>query len=395
MSDAGSTSGSDISVTSPDVGPHEDAVTQVPDVEILPEPWPENAELDSLILQTMSDAHLPGLAACVTREGLVQWCGGYGAAHVDKGLPVTEHTPFMIASISKTVVAMVAMQHWERHLFDLMEDISNVTAFEVTNPAFPEKAITFHQLLTHTSSIRDNWNAMGTFYSYGADPALSLGDAVASYFSPDGALYNASSNFYAEEPGTVNHYSNMAIALLAHGLEVVGEEAFDAYCDAEIFEPLGMENTSWRLADFAPDQIAMPYNYSGGAFVEEGHYTFADYPDGGLFTSAYDLSRFLNLHASEGMWDGQALLEPETVAMMLTPQVPQLAANQGIVWRVWTMDGALWAGHEGAEAGVATLMEYRLSDGLGVVLLMNGNWPSPATAIYALVDALKDWGETL
>ena len=49
--------------------------------------------------------------------------------------------------------------------------------------------MTIQQLMTHTSSIKDNWSAMGNYYGY-PDPTMSLEDCMQDYFTLSGANYN-------------------------------------------------------------------------------------------------------------------------------------------------------------------------------------------------------------
>ena len=58
------------------------------------EAWPTLAELDAQILEIMDRDHVPGLSACITRDGAVVWCQGYGWADIDAQRPAQPDTPF-------------------------------------------------------------------------------------------------------------------------------------------------------------------------------------------------------------------------------------------------------------------------------------------------------------
>jgi CubicO group peptidase (beta-lactamase class C family) len=96
---------------------------------------------------------------------------------------------------------------------------------------------------------------------------------------------------------------------------------FVEYCKKNIFEPLGMHNTYWRLEAIGNNTIAQLYeNYS---VIE--HYTFTDYPNGGLRSTAEDMSYFLQAFANSGVSRKYQLLQPQTVKEMLTLQIPKLS----------------------------------------------------------------------
>ena len=80
-----------------------------------------------------------------------------------------------------------------------------------------------------------------------------------------------------------------------------------------------MTRTAWRLRDLPATALAMPYSAERTPY---GHYTFPDYPDGGLRTSVDDLSKFLRAVANGGALGGARILQPASVAEMLRVQYP-------------------------------------------------------------------------
>ena len=91
-------------------------------------------DIDSLINITMATYHLPGLSACIVRDGEIIWTGAYGYADIQNSRSVTGSTLFSIASLSKTFVCTALMQLWENGLFELDEDINNHLPFQVRIP---------------------------------------------------------------------------------------------------------------------------------------------------------------------------------------------------------------------------------------------------------------------
>jgi CubicO group peptidase (beta-lactamase class C family) len=345
------------------------------------------------VAENMAAAHMPGLAACIVKGGKVAWCSGYGLANIDAQRAVTPDTVFLIASVSKAVTAATLMQLWENNAFELDEDVDLALPFAVNHPS-SGVPITYRGLLTHTASVRDNWDVITQFYDYDGEPDISLAEAVSGYFDPGGAYYDANGNFVPDPPDTVYEYANMGIALAGYLGEVLSATDFAALSQGSVLEPLAMTRTSWHISDFAPEDLAMPYAWNAGAYEPYGQYTFADYPDGGLRTSAADLARFLAAMSAAGVLDGERILEESTVAEMMRVQLPTVEPTQGLVFYHRQIGGDDWVGHDGAELGVATEMYYRTRDGLGMVVLMNGDWGDPAP-IAAIEDALVAFGEAL
>lgn len=331
------------------------------------------ADADSFIEATMAGGHVAGLGACVVRTDGFFWTKGYGFADLAEGIPVEAGTLFMLASISKVATATAAMQLWEENLFSLDDDINAYLPFDVTNPSHPGSPITFRMLMTHTSGIRDNWDIMPY---WPGDSPIPLGVYLEDYLDPGGELYDPDFNYYTWEPGTQYRYCNIAIALLGFLVEFIGGSPFDDYCEQEIFTPLWMTETAWHFADLNPDHIAVPYRYSGGNYIPYEHYGYSDYPSGQLRTSANQLGYLLAAYMNGGVYNGARILESATVDSMLTPQIPDILGDQGLVW----YGGSTW-GHSGGDLGVSTTMFFHPREGVGVVVLTNGENDGVTTQI--------------
>jgi len=331
-------------------------------------------ELCAAIEMQRAAAKAPGAAVALTSGARMVWSRGFGWADLSENRPVDDATVFHLASVSKTIVAVALMQLWQDGQFQLDDDIQPVLPFVLRNPDFPDAAITYRHLMTHTSSIVDNADILLKLYRFGAQPDMNLPEYMAAYLSPDGTLYDAQNNFGNYLPGSRFQYSNIATALAALLVEVLSNTDFAMYCQTHIFAPLGMDNTSWDWMDFAPSELAMPYTFEDGQFIAYGHYSYPDYPSGSLHTSAPQLARFLMAMAGDGSWNGIRLLEPKALNQIRRVQLPEIAPNQGLFWHYAQMNGTALFGHTGGERGAATLMFYRPEDKVGVIVLTNGEW---------------------
>lgn len=352
---------------------------------------PDDPELDALILEQMGVAHVPGLAAAITRGDELLWARGYGLADIEASRPVTPDTPFMLASVSKTVITTAVMQAVEDGLVDLDTDIDTYLPFVVNPPNHPDDPITLRHLVTHTSAIRDRW-AVWDDLTVAGDSEVPLGTFMEGYLVEGGDWYQGT-NFANWSPGAVYEYSNIGAALAAYVVEAARGEFFDDVCDRDIFGPLGMEQTGWHLADHVIEEVALPYRWDGTDYVTSGHHGYPDYPDGQLRSSVRDLSRHLRSIVNNGTTGGVTILEPTSVEEAKREQFPDVAAGQGIFWYSWEGWGGTWMGHGGSDTGVATDAWFRLEDDIGFLVLMNGEW-NDEDAIYVIEEALIARGET-
>ncbi|MFZ0544553.1 MAG: serine hydrolase [Candidatus Promineifilaceae bacterium] len=354
-------------------------------------------DLDDFIMMKMQAAHLPGLAAGIVKNNQLVWSKGYGWANIENTVPATADTLFMLASTSKTATSVAVMQLVEDGLINLDTDVNDYLPFDVRVPQFPDSPITTRMLLTHSASIEDNWDVLLALYVQGDSP-IALGTLLTEYFTPGGMYYHGLKNFYANEPGTVFHYCNVAVALAGYIAEVVSGHSFEDHTQMGIFGPLGMDETAWRLADLDINHIAMPYRHTGGgSYQPYGQYGYPDIPDGALRTSVNQLARFLIAFINNGTYNGITILDPQTVAEMKTEQIPAIHPGQCIIWYQEERNGDLLLGHNGGDDGVTTQMFFRLSDGVGTILLANGDAANQNEfeAFLAIQDRLYEEADTI
>ena len=327
------------------------------------------SDLENFLQATMQSKHIPGLATVIVKDGGVCYEGYFGTADFEQNLEVSSSTIFMLASVSKTVTGTALIKLHEDGHFALEDDINDYLPINVQHPDFPNTPITFEMLLSHTASIRDNWDLMPY---YPGDYPEPLAVFLYNYLDPQGANYDPNLNFGNPEPGTVQSYSNIGYALIGYLVQVISGQTFDAYCKEHIFGPLQMNSTNWFLADTDLEQLAMPYYYQNNTseYVAYGHYGYPDYPDGQLRASALDMANFLIAYSQGGQFtDNTTLMESETLELM-TPS----DFSPGLTW--WGEDYnlgnySIW-GHDGGDQGVTTAAGFNPQDGIGVVILTNG-----------------------
>ncbi len=340
-----------------------------PEVVVTPPPAESSTEADlrTYLSSVKSAQNVPAMATMVFKEDKVLFENYEGQSDIEKEIDLTAEHVFLLASVSKTITATALLQLYDDGKFKLDDYINDYLSFKVEIPNHP-KNITFKMLLTHTSGIADG-KALDDEYYYGKDSPVNLAKFIEGYLNVDGDLYNERQNFHDFEPGTQHEYTNVGNALMAVLVEQISGEGFNAYCKKNIFEPLKMTSTFWRL-DEVNKTIVQPYNYVKGDYDPIGHYTFTDYPNGGLRSNVKDMSRFLMTLANGGSFDGAELLKAATVEQMITPQIPSLDATMGLHLFLMDKTNNIW-GHDGGEQGVATIMGYNPSTKIGVLIFTN------------------------
>jgi len=326
---------------------------------------------DTTIQRIMTNGHIPGTEAVLIKDGYWVYDHSWGDANIDKHLAIKRETIFMMASISKTIIATALMQLWERGAFKLDDNINNYLPFKVQNPHNPADTVTFRMLTDHTSAIQDNYTVLDGTYVYGDSP-ISLDTFLRNYFVPGGTYYSASSNFYYYHSGTRTNYSNIGATLAAYLVQRISGDDYSHYCDTAIFAKLCMDNTALKLAGLADTTlIAHPYRWTGTYYLDEGLYGYADYPDGQLRTNITALARFMTMYMQHGTYNGEKILNAATVDTMLTYQ--HSIFGQGIFFYQYLSNGDTLWGHTGGDAGVSTAMFFNMQKQIGGIVFCNGD----------------------
>lgn len=342
-------------------------------------------EFDAFIRDEMSFQKIPTASILIFKGDNIVHESYIGKADIESDIDLAANHLFLLASISKTITATALLQLYDQDLFTLDSKINDYLPFNVVVPG-QQVDITFRMLLTHTSGIADG-DALDDQYYYGEDSPISLRSFLENYLTPNGSFYNANQNFHSFSPGSQQEYSNIGNALIGLLVEEISNQDFNSYCKQNIFSPLGMDNTYWRLDEItvANKTIVRPYNYQNGTFQPIQHYTFTDYPNGGLRSTALDLFNFLRVFGNEGLSAGHRLLKSETISEMLTLQIPNLSNDTGLHMFQMNKANNLW-GHDGGEEGVGTIMAINPQTRIGVIILTN---QGDAELEEVLVEAYK------
>lgn len=382
--------------------------------------------MDKKLLAAMQKYNIVGLSAAVVRGDKIIWSGGYGWADLRTARPVTPETIFRTASISKMVTGTALMQLYEQKKFQLDDDISNYLGYQVRNTKYPDRPITFRQLLTHTSSIVDG----GSYDKLIEEtPELLKDIGIKEILTPNGTYYRAST-FADYEPGTGFSYSNFGTVISASLVEVISQLTFAEYCRLNIFQPLHMD-ASFQAADIkdwqkigvlyrseAKDNLFYPTkdDYGNVKPIRElgkaplGS-ALGDSPAGGARMSILDLSKFMMAHINGGTYHKKSILKKDTADLMHEMQwfgkeMDGLYQQKGLYFHITDdlVPGQRLIGHSAEAYGLIGDAYYNPDTKSGVLFLINGGNYANSNPYYGIEKqvakilydefALKDAGKS-
>ena len=300
--------------------------------------------------QALDELEFSGVAV-VTGPAGVGFSRCWGLADRAAGIPNSTATRFGLASVTKMFTAVAAA----RTVPDLHAPVVSLLPPE-RRPATLRPDVTVHHLLCHTSGIADYAEEEGEDAVEYADlwvtrPCYAM-TRPADFLPLFGDLEPYG------PPGGRWHYSNAGYVLLGLVVEELTGEPFTEAVDRLVFRPAGMDDSGFfRLDEPRPD-VAVGYLPSGRTNVYS--VPVIGGADGGAFSTAADLDRFLRAYGG---------LTGDRHELMLTPHVP-VAPGFGMGYGAFLYgDGRF--GHGGGDPGVGALIQRLPGPDATVVVLAN------------------------
>jgi CubicO group peptidase (beta-lactamase class C family) len=285
------------------------------------------ATLQPIVEAGVKDGRAPGFCAAVITQDGERLAACAGARGVDSPDPMTPDTLFMIASCSKAITSVAALQLVERGLLDLDAPVGErlpildaprvLTGFDAAGAPLTRAAtrpITLRHLLTHTSGLAYDFCCADL-----ASCMAASGGSLMSGTEPDIPLMF--------DPGEGWQYG-IGIDWAGRLIEAASGRRLDAWCAEHIFAPLGMVDTTYFPdATQAARKAGVCQKGPDGQFVAVPmamppvhHFMMGG---AGLYTTAGDYLTFLGAIVA----GGGALLKPETFALMMQNHVGDLDAG--------------------------------------------------------------------
>lgn len=279
--------------------------------------------------QAFANANLPGAVGMIVDRDGVRFSQTLGVTDVDSKMPLAEDTPFQIASMTKALATLAAMQQVEAGRLSLdapigqvlpeLADAKVLTGFDAagqpqTRPA--ARPITLRHLLTHTAGF-------GYFFIH---PQLLQYFAAVGMPEPGSIAGIRTPLLY--DPGDQWEYST-SIDWAGLAVEAVTGCKLGDYMAEHVFAPLGMTGTGFY--DTLPAGAAQVHvrDESGALKVQPMFLGGGEYHNagGGLIGTAPDYARFVRMVLNRGELDGQRLIGPAMLAEMSRNQVGSLRAG--------------------------------------------------------------------
>jgi len=293
------------------------------------------AQIDEILRKTSDAKDIPGVVAIAASGSEVLYQGAFGKRDLSKPDAMTADSVFWIASMTKAVTSAGAMQLVEQGKLSLDAPIGSVLP-DLAKPQVLEgfdakgepklrpakNAITLRQLMTHTAGFAYNmWNADLAVYleKAGIPPITTCQNAALK--TP-----------VMTDPGTRWEYGTN-IDFVGKAVEAVSGKRLDAYLRDNMFAPLGMSDTAFKITDDMRKRLVGMHARGEDGQLGAIPFELEQNPEfhmggGGLYSTAADYIKFTQMILNKGRGNGNQVLKPETIAAMSQNQMGDLNMNR-------------------------------------------------------------------
>lgn len=284
---------------------------------------PNLKSIDTIFSQAVASKAMPGIVAVAATDKGVLYEGAFGKRQLGQDAPMTLDTVVWIASMTKAITSAAAMQLVERGKLGLerpaSEVVPEVAAAKVLEgfdsagkPRLraPKRPITLRHLLTHTAGFGyEIWeSAIAQYQTATGTPGITT--------CTNAALTTP----LMFDPGDRWAYG-ISIDWVGKMVEATSGQKLDRYFQENIFGPLGMKDTSFKISSAQRARLAGVHQRAEGGGLTPIEFELPQNPEflmggGGLYGTATDYLAFAQMIMQGGSLKGAQLLRRETVDLM-------------------------------------------------------------------------------
>ncbi|HEY1295067.1 MAG TPA: serine hydrolase domain-containing protein [Chloroflexota bacterium] len=290
--------------------------------------------IDQLFEEAVEAGEVPGVVALAADDSGVIYQGAFGKRVLGGDADMTVDTVTWVASMTKAITSVAAMQLVEQGrvtldepLLNRLPELADIQVLEGFDDAGvpklrpPRRPITLRHLLTHTAGFTyDIWSQdMLRYEAYMKIPGITECKLVTLKLPLE------------FDPGERWQYG-INIDWVGQTVERLSGQRLEHYFKDHIFGPLGMPDSSFLLSATQRERLAGMHAREADGSLEPFAFEMEQNPEffmggGGLYSTGPDYLRFLRMLLGNGELDGARILKAETVAEMNRNQIGDLSVG--------------------------------------------------------------------
>ena len=267
------------------------------------------SEIDALLQQAVRQGTVPGVVAIVANKERILYHGAFGIMDTGKRKPMQKESIFRIASMTKPVTSVAVMMLKEEDKLGLDDPVSKylpsfqnrevISSFNPVDVTYLTKKAAQPVLIRHLLT-----NTSGLAYAFSNDTVNRLQQKTKLEEQDLPLLY---------EPGTRWTYSG-STRVLGQVIEKITGAGLEKFFEQRIFRPLELADTAYSVPSAKAGRTVTVHQRENGKLMELPNPEKMEGPargDGGLFSTASDYIKFLQMFLNDGEWHGTTLLHKE------------------------------------------------------------------------------------
>ncbi|MEN8249349.1 MAG: serine hydrolase [Bacteroidota bacterium] len=331
-------------------------------------------ELEKYIEKARNDWEIPGLAVALIKNGEVIYSKGFGVKEMGGREKVDENTLFSVASNTKAFTALsvgLLVQQGKLSWDDPV--VKHMPEFKMYNPVLTQE-ITIRDFLSHQSGL-GLWAGDLTWWESNYDREEVI--RRLRYQKPVAGLHQK----YL--------YSNMGYLVVGELVARVSGMTYDEFIKENFLIPLEMTRSSTTVRTLNDiGNYAIPHSSVNGELSAIKQLNVDNCaPAAAMVTSINDLSHWVQMQLSKGMYNGKRIVEENIIEETWKPQIAigvnkwvkenlnpyTNFSNYGLGWRVFDFRGNFLVEHTGGLDGMLSYVGFIPEENLGVVLVTNSD----------------------
>jgi CubicO group peptidase (beta-lactamase class C family) len=343
------------------------------------------AQVKPAVQAMIDDEKIAGASIIVARKGKIALFETLGMMDREANKPMRPDTIFRFYSMTKPITSVAVMMLYEEKKLNLNDPVSKYIPEFKGLKVYAESGehteqineMTVRDLLRHTSGL--------TYGFFGNTPVDKMYRSKRVFdweSSLQDMIEKLSEIPLLYQPSTKWHYG-VSTDVLGYIVEKISGQPLDKFFKQRIFKPLKMKDTAFHVPAKKADRLSVCYgpNITGGLNITDDPATSRYLKKrsllsggGGLVSTARDYLRFCQMLLNKGQLDGERLLQPKTVEMMTTNQLPDSVRRGedggfGLGFSVTLKDGKIPKGEYGWGGAASTHFWISPKDELIVIAL--------------------------
>jgi len=291
----------------------------------------------------------------------------YGSKSISTNEKPDENTVFDIGSITKSFTSIIATNMYLQGIIQEENIEYYLPVDEITMPTKDNIEITFEHLLTHTSGLPRTPHENGSLFPL--PEGYVLENPYAAYTTEQ--VYDYLSNYCTLlfTPGTFWSYSNTGVGLVGHAIGLIDGTSYETVLKREIFDVLGMTNSSLFLTQEQISNQAFGHN---AVKAEVPFFTANDIFQGcGMIKSSLtDMFKFLeaNMELTNSPLNNAMNYTHQKASDIFTGSL----GYTGLCWFITNLDDGQTITYNGGDTnGHSAFIGFNKTESFGVIILMN------------------------